>query len=78
MSIEEKVKNVFKDALDVQPDEIKNDQPLDVSLGIDSTEMVEIVVSLKKTFNVDIQSTEMKKTNTFDQLVETLKSKGVA
>ena len=50
MSLEEKVKAVFKDVLEIESDEIKPDETLDQSLGMDSTEMVELAVAIKKEF----------------------------
>jgi len=76
MSLEEKVKAVFKDVLEIGPDEIKADEKMDICLGLDSTEMVEITVALKKAFNLDIPNNEFKKTLTFNELIETIKSKG--
>lgn len=76
MSLEAKVKDVFKQVLDINPDEIKENEKLDVALGIDSTEMVEITVALKKAFNLDIPNNGFKKTQTFNEIVEFIKSKG--
>ena len=41
LTLEQRVKNIFKKVLDIKPEEIKSDAKLDVSLGVDSTEMVE-------------------------------------
>ncbi len=76
MSVEEKVKGIFKDVLDIGPDEIKEDVKLDVALGIDSTEMVEITVALKKAFNLTIPNNQFKKTQTFNELVAFIKAQG--
>ncbi len=77
MSLEAKVKDVFKQVLDIKPDEIKESEKLDVALGIDSTEMVEITVALKKAFNLDIPNNGFKKTQTFNELVAFIRSKGI-
>lgn len=76
MSVEEKVKAIFKRVLDVEPDEIKPDQSLAQSLGVDSTELVEISVGIKKELGVPLGDGELKKSHTFNQIVELLKSKG--
>ncbi len=76
MSLEVKVKEVFKDVLDIGPDEIKENEKLDICLGIDSTEMVEITVALKKAFNLAIPNNGFKKTQTFNEIVEFIRSKG--
>jgi len=76
MSLEVKVKEVFKDVLDIGPDGIKENEKLDICLGIDSTEMVEITVALKKAFNLAIPNNGFKKTQTFNEIVEFIRSKG--
>lgn len=78
MSLEEKVKGVFKDVLEIGPEEIKEGEQFSQSLGMDSTEMVEINVAIKKEFDLDIENNEIKKDMSFNQLIEFLKSKGVA
>jgi acyl carrier protein len=75
VSIENKVKAVLQKVLDVEESEIKPTARLDQSLGIDSTEMVEISVVLKKEFGVQIADNEIKKTHTLNDVVEILKSK---
>lgn len=76
MSIESKVQAIFKKVLDVEPSEIQPDKSLAQSLGVDSTELVEISVGLKKELGVALGDGEIKKTHTFNQIVELLKSKG--
>jgi len=76
MSLEEKVKAVFKDVLEITPEEIKPDEKMDICLGFDSTEMVEITVALKRAFNLDIPNNGFKKTLTFNELIEEMKAKG--
>ena len=76
-NIEDRIKGIFNKVLDIQPSEIKPDAKLDQSLGIDSTEMVEISVGLKKEFGVAIGDNEIKKTHTLNEIVNILKSKGM-
>lgn len=76
MAVEDAVKEMFKQVLDVGPDEIKSDEQIDQSFGVDSTEMVEIAVGLKKALNVEIGDNELKKTHSFNEIVEILKGKG--
>ena len=76
MSVEQSVKEVFNKVLDVKPEQIKPEAKLDEALGVDSTEMVEIAVGLKKRFNVAIGDNELKKTHSFNEIVTILKSKG--
>jgi acyl carrier protein len=76
VSVEQAVKEVFNKVLDVDPAEIKPEATLDKAFGVDSTEMVEISVGLKKRLNINIGDNELKKTHSFNQIVEILKSKG--
>jgi acyl carrier protein len=73
--IETKLKSIFKKVLDIQESEIIPGAKLDESLGIDSTEMVEIFVVIKKEMGVQLKDNELKKTHSFNEIVEILKNK---
>ncbi|MBF0532743.1 MAG: hypothetical protein HQL23_06555 [Candidatus Omnitrophica bacterium] len=75
MSNEAKIKEIIMKTLDVSADEIKPDQSIAQCLGVDSTELVEISVAIKKTLNVPLKDNELKKTHTFKQIVEIVNSK---
>ena len=75
LTIEQRIKNVFKKVLDIKPEEIKADANLDVSLGVDSTEMVEISVVIKKELGIALKDNELKKTQSFNEIVAVLKIK---
>ena len=77
MSVEDKVKEIMEKVLDIKPEEIEVDGKFDVAYGVDSTEMVEISVGLKKELGLDIGDSELKKTHSFNEIVEILKSKQV-
>ena len=76
LTIEQKVKNILNKVLDIAPEDIKPDEQLSQSLGIDSTEMVEIAVGIKKELGVSLKDNELKKTHTFNEIIGILKSKG--
>lgn len=76
MAVEDTVREIFKAVLDVGPDEIQVDAKLEESLEVDSTEMVEISVGIKKALNVKLADNELKKTHSFNEIVDILKSKG--
>jgi acyl carrier protein len=75
VSVEEKVKVIFKKVLDIGPEEIKPNEKLDLSLGIDSTELVEISVGIKKELGIPLADNELKKSHTFNEIIALLKSK---
>lgn len=74
-NVEEQVKSIFKKVLDISPSEIKPNEKLDASLGIDSTELVEISVGIKKELGVALADSELKKSHTFNEIVKIIESK---
>jgi acyl carrier protein len=75
VSVDAQLKAIFKKVLDINPDEIEGDTTLDASLGIDSTELVEISVAIKKELNVPLKDGELKKSHTFNQIVKIVEGK---
>lgn len=73
--VENKLKSVLKKVLDIKESEIVPGAKLDESLGIDSTEMVEITVVIKKEFGIALKDSELKKTHSFNEIVAILKTK---
>ena len=74
-AIEDKFKGILKKVLDIKDEEIVPGAKLDESLGIDSTEMVEISVAIKKELGVALKDSELKKTHSFNEIVAILKTK---
>ena len=64
MALKDEVIGFICDTLDVGMDELKEDQKMYDSVGIDSTEVVELVVGLKKKFNVPLETSEITKFST--------------
>jgi acyl carrier protein len=73
--LENKVKAIFKKVLDIKENEIIPGSKMDESLGIDSTEMVELSVVIKKELGVNLKDSELKKTHSFNEIIEILKTK---
>jgi len=73
--IESKLKSIFKKVLDIEETEIVPGAKLDESLDIDSTEMVEISVVIKKELGITLKDGELKKTYSFNDIVGILKTK---
>ena len=73
--LESKLKLILKKVLDIKESEIVPGAKLDESLGIDSTEMVEISVVIKKELGISLKDGELKKTFSFNDIVNILKSK---
>jgi len=75
MGTKEQVKDIIVKLLKVRPEELKDGMTLEQSLGVDSTEMVEVCIALQKAFGVQIQEKEVGKTNTLDQIAGVIDSK---
>lgn len=76
MTAEETLNQIFKDVLDIKPDEIIRDRPLAEAHEVDSTEMVEISVGLKKNLQIEIGDNELKKTHSYQDILGILADKG--
>ena len=61
MEIKTKIKDTLVGLLKVKPEELKDDVSLQDSVGVDSTEMVETVIALEKTFSVKLSPKEITK-----------------
>lgn len=75
MALKEEVLNAIADILDVKVDEIGESEKLYDSIGVDSTEMVELAVSLGKRFGVKIAATEISKFSTPLEIAQLIESK---
>jgi acyl carrier protein len=73
--IESKLKSILKKVLDIKESEIVPGAKLDESLGIDSTEMVEISVVIKKEMGIVLKDNELKKTFSFNDIALILRTK---
>ncbi len=54
MSLEEKIKNIIVDKLGVEPDEVVPDASFVDDLGADSLDLVELIMTMEETFDVEI------------------------
>ncbi|MDD5584096.1 MAG: phosphopantetheine-binding protein [Candidatus Omnitrophica bacterium] len=73
MALKEDVINAIADILDVEAAELTDNAKLYDSVGVDSTEMVELCVALGKRFAVKIENSEITKFSTpleITQLIE--------
>jgi len=76
MEFIDRVKEIFVKVLNVKPEEIDVNAQLYANLGCDSTEMVELTVSLGKAFGVKLADNEIKKTNSISEIAQILQAKG--
>ncbi|MCF7877539.1 MAG: acyl carrier protein [Candidatus Omnitrophica bacterium] len=75
MSLKDEVKKVIADTLEVGAEEVADGKNLYESIGVDSTEMVEVCVALSKRFNTKIQANEVSKDSTPEDIVKVVETK---
>ena len=75
MEIKEKIKGTLVSLLKVKPEELKEDVSLQDSIGVDSTEMVEAVIALEKTFNVKLSPKEITKFSNLNDIARIIQGK---
>jgi len=75
MGLREEIVDLICKALDVKAEEVKDDQTLYDSIGVDSTEMVELRVSINKNFGVNLEQGDITNKQTPNQIIEIVQSK---
>jgi acyl carrier protein len=75
METKEKIKETLVKLLKVRPEELKDDVTLVDGIGVDSTEMVETVIALEKTFGTKLSPKEVTKFSTINDIDKIIKSK---
>jgi acyl carrier protein len=75
MGLKEDVKIAIAEILDVDATQLGDTAKLYDSIGVDSTEMVELTVSLGKRFNVKLASTDISKFSTPLEIVSVIEKR---
>ena len=75
MDIKAKVKDVLANLLKVKIEELKDEASLINSIGVDSTEMVESVIALEKSFEIKLSPKEITKNSTINDIANNIQSK---
>jgi len=75
MDIKNQIKNTLIEVLKLKPREIKEDGKLYDDMGIDSTEIVELLTALEKIFSIELTPQEINKTSTVNEIEKVIKSK---
>jgi len=73
--VKEEVLNLICDTLDIKREELKDGQKLYDSIGVDSTEMVELVITLNKHFGIKIETNEITKFSTPEEITALVEKK---
>ena len=72
-TIEERVKKVVVEQLDITPDEARPEASFVDDLGADSLDTVELVMALEEEFDTEIPDEEAEKIRTIQQAVDYIK-----
>lgn len=75
MDTKTKIKEVLSNLLKVKIEELKDEASLIDSIGVDSTEMVESVIALEKSFGVKLSPKEITKNSTITDIANNIQSK---
>lgn len=74
MSIEDKVRKVIAEKLDVDIDDVVPEASLVEDLGADSLDLVELMMSMEDVFDVDISDEQAEKLRTVKDVIDFLES----
>lgn len=64
MAMEEKVKKIVAEKLSVEPDEVVPEASFVDDLGADSLDLVELIMAMEETFDIEIPDEEAEKIQT--------------
>jgi len=75
METKQKIRDTLITLLKLKPGELKDDVRLSDGIGVDSTEMVEFVISLEKVFGKKLSPKEITKACTINDIDKIIQSK---
>jgi acyl carrier protein len=75
MEIKEKVRETLINLLKLKPNELQDDVRLCDGIGVDSTEMVEVVIALEKAFGMKLIPKEITKFCSINDIEKIIQSK---
>ncbi len=78
MTLEEKVISIIMEQLDVTREECVPEASFIDDLGADSLDLVELIMEMEETFDVQIADNELEKIRTIKDVLDFLKSKGTS
>ena len=75
MEVKDKIREVLINLLKLKSQEVKDDVRLCDGIGVDSTEMVELVLALEKAFGVKFSAKEITKFCSVNDIEKVIQSK---
>ena len=76
MTLEEKVISIIMEQLDVTREECIIEASFIEDLGADSLDLVELIMEMEETFDVQITDNELEKIRTIKDVLDFIKNKG--
>ena len=73
MSVEEKVKKIIAEKLSVELDEVIPDASFVDDLGADSLDLVELIMAMEESFDIEISDDEAEKLQTVQDAINYIK-----
>ncbi|MFP4476374.1 MAG: acyl carrier protein [Desulfatibacillaceae bacterium] len=74
MSVEEKVKKVVAEKLNVDQSEVLPESVLVDDLGADSLDLVELVMAMEETFDIEISDDDAERIRTVEDAINYIKA----
>ncbi len=74
MALEDKIKEIIVDQLNVDADEVTNEASFMEDLGADSLDIVELIMALEEEFNMDVPDEEAEKLKTVGDAINFIKT----
>ncbi|MCK5218506.1 acyl carrier protein [bacterium] len=74
MALEDKVKEIIVDQLNVDADEVTKEASFMEDLGADSLDIVELIMALEEEFNMDVPDEEAEKLKTVGDAMNFIKT----
>jgi len=78
MTLEEKVIDLIVEQLDVTREECVPEASFIDDLGADSLDLVELIMEMEETFNIQVADEELEKIRIVQDVIDFLRSKGVS
>jgi acyl carrier protein len=78
MTLEEKVIDLIVEQLDVTREECVPEASFIDDLGADSLDLVELIMEMEETFNIQVADEELEKIRTVQDVIDFLRQKGVS
>jgi acyl carrier protein len=78
MTLEERVIELIVEQLDITKEECVPEASFLDDLGADSLDLVELIMEMEETFDLEVADEELEKIRTVQDVIDFLKSKGVS